>query len=217
MKELNEDLLSNITSLINEQNRKIENLNGKLTKQNSIISILQNNVEVLNEQCSKLQKDINTKCEELEQYSRRQCLRFQGIVKPRKEKVEDVINLVKECFAAADVDIPDTVLDRAHRIGAVYKDESDQNIQGIIVKFINFRYRSMFYKNQKKLKRGKGVPIDLTSSRYNLLKKSKCCDTKKQMKRMTIENTVYTFADVNCRLKFVNKENGEEAFFDNLE
>ena len=174
MKELNEDLLSNITSLINEQNRKIENLNGKLTKQNSIISILQNNVEVLNEQCSKLQKDINTKCEELEQYSRRQCLRFQGIVKPRKEKVEDVINLVKDCFAEADVDIPDTVLDRAHRIGPVYKDESDQNIQGIIVKFNNFRYRSMFYKNRKKLKQGKRVRIDLTSYRYNLSKKSKC-------------------------------------------
>ena len=28
---------------------------------------------------------------------------------------------------------------------------------------------------------------------------------------------IYTFADVNCRLKVVNMENGEEAFFDNLE
>ena len=212
MKELNEDLLSNITSLINEQNRKIENLNGKLTKQNSIISILQNNVEVLNEQCSKLQKDINTKCEELEQYSRRQCLRFQGIVKPRKEKVEDVINLVKDCFAEHTVYIPDTVLDRAHRIGPVYKDKSDQNIQGIIVKFNNFRYRSIFYKNRKKLKQGKHVRIDLTSYRYNFLKKANVL-----IKRMKMENTVYTFADVNCRLKFVNKENGEEAFFDKLE
>ena len=27
---------------------------------------------------------------------------------------------------------------------------------------------------------------------------------------------IYTFADVNCRLKVVNTENGEEAFFDNL-
>ena len=32
-----------------------------------------------------------------------------------------------------------------------------------------------------------------------------------------MESTVYTFADVNCRLKVVNKENWEEAFFDNLE
>ena len=168
---LKEDLISSITSLINEQNRQIENLNDKLTKQNSTISVLQNNVEVLNEQCSKLRKDINTKCDELEQYSRRQCLRIEGIVKPRKEKVEDVINLVKDCFAEADVDIPDTVLDRAHRIGPVYKDQSDQNIQGITVKSNNFRYRSMFYKNRKKLKEGKRVRIGLTCNRYLLKKK----------------------------------------------
>ena len=35
--------------------------------------------------------------------------------------------------------------------------------------------------------------------------------------RMKMENTVYTFADINCRLKVVNKENGEETFSDNLE
>ena len=157
----------------------------------------------------KLRKDINTK---LEQYSRRQCLRIERIVKPRKGKVEDVINLVKECFGEADIDIPDIVLDRAHRIGLVYKDESDQNIQGIIVKFSNFRYRSMFYKNRKKINQGKLVRIDLRSNRYNLLKKSNAL-----IKRIKMEHTVYTFVDVNCRLTVVNKENGEEAFFDNLE
>ena len=91
-----------------------------------IISILQNNVEVLNEQCSKLQEDINTKCDELEQYSRRQCLRIEGIVKPHKEKAEDAVNLVKDCLAKADVDISDTALDRVHRIDPVYKDEMSQ-------------------------------------------------------------------------------------------
>ena len=126
--------------------------------------------------------------------------------------MEDVINLVKDCFAEADVNIPDTVLDRAHRIRPAYKHESDQNIQGIIVKFNNFRYRSMFHKNWKKLKQGIRVQIDLTSNHLNLLKKANAL-----IKRMKIENTVYTFADVNCRLKVVNKENEEEAFFDNLE
>ena len=70
----------------------------------------------------------------------------------------------------------------------------------------------MFYKNRKKLKGGKPVRIHLTSNHYNLLKK-----TNALRKRMKMENTVYTFADVNCRLKVVNKEHGEEAFFDNLE
>ena len=102
--------------------------------------------------------------------------------------VEDVINLVKDCFAEADVDILDTVLVRAHRIGPVYKDESVQNIQGIILKFNDFRYISMFYKNWKKLKQGKRVRIDLTSNRYNLLKTANAL-----IKRMKMENTVYTF------------------------
>ena len=31
-----------------------------------------------------------------------------------------------------------------------------------------------------------------------------------------MENSVYPIADVNCRLKVVNKENGEETFFNNL-
>ena len=201
-----------LTSLINEQNRQIENLNDKLTKQNSTISVIGNNVKVLNEQCLKLWKDINTNCDELEQYSRRQCLRIEGIEKTRKGNVEDVINLVKDCFAVADVDIWDTALDRAHRIGPIYKDKLDQNIPGIIIKCNNFRYRSMFYKNAKKLKQGKRVRIDVTRNGYNLLKKAYAL-----IKRMKMENTVYTFADVNCRLKVVNKENGEQAFFDNLE
>ena len=116
---MKEDLLSNITSLIIVENRKIENLNEKLAKQNSNISVLQNNVEVYNEYCSKLQKDINTTFDELEQYSRRQCHRIEGIVKPHKEKAEDVTNLTKECFAEVDVDIPYTVLDRAHKVGPI--------------------------------------------------------------------------------------------------
>ena len=70
----------------------------------------------------------------------------------------------------------------------------------------------MFYKNAKKLKQGKRVRIDVTRNGYNLLKKAYAL-----IKRMKMENTVYTFADVNCRLKVVNKKNGEQAFFDNLE
>ena len=32
-----------------------------------------------------------------------------------------------------------------------------------------------------------------------------------------MENSVYPIADVNCRLKVVNKENGGETFFNNLD
>ena len=32
-----------------------------------------------------------------------------------------------------------------------------------------------------------------------------------------MQNTVYAIADIDCRLSVVNKENGEDTFFDNLE
>ena len=71
----------------------------------------------------------------------------------------------------------------------------------------------MFCKIWKKLKRRKRVRIDVTSNRYNLKKKK----TEALIKRMKIENTVYTSEEVNCRLKFMNNENMGEASFDNLE
>ena len=71
----------------------------------------------------------------------------------------------------------------------------------------------MLCKICKKLKRRKRVRIDVTSNRYNLLKKK----TEALIKRMKIENTVYTSEEVNCRLKFMNNENMGEASFDNLE
>ena len=87
MKELKEDLLSRITSLINEQNRQIENLNDKLTKQNSIILVLQNNVEdrnygrILIPNVTSWNNTLDVNVFGLKELSK---------------QVEDVINLVKD-------------------------------------------------------------------------------------------------------------------------
>ena len=47
--------------------------------------------------------------------SRCQCLRIEEILKLHKTKVINVINVVKQCFAETNVEIPNTVLDRGHR------------------------------------------------------------------------------------------------------
>ena len=64
----------------------------------------------------------------------------------------------------------------------------------------------------EKLNRGKRVLVNLTSNHYNLF-----FFLNALIKRMKMENYVHTFADINCRRKVVNKENGEETFFNNLE
>ena len=79
---------------------------------------------------------------------------------------------MKSLFKEAKIDIRQSVIDRAHRIGSRYLDASSNNYcKSIIIRFITFRYRTMFYRAKNKLKRGLRIKLDLTKSRYDLLKR----------------------------------------------
>ena len=78
---------------------------------------------VLQEQISKLKKEnraIAASCEETEQYSRWLCLRIGRIPSVDRETSSGVLEKVKEICAESSVEIPDSNLDRAHRIGKSY-------------------------------------------------------------------------------------------------
>ena len=61
------------------------------------------------------------------------------------------INIIKE----SEVEIPESILDRAHRIGPTYTDnDTGKKMQSIIVRFTTFRYRTLFYTNLKNIKSG---------------------------------------------------------------
>ena len=55
----------------------------------------------------------------LEQYGRRLCLRIDGILLKSNETSENVLDSVKNLFELAEVNIPDVVVDCAHRIGLI--------------------------------------------------------------------------------------------------
>ena len=77
-----------------------------------------------------------------------------------------VINIIKE----SEVEIPESVLDRAHRIGPTYTDnDTGKKMQSIIVRFMTFRHRTLFYANCKKIKSGARIRLDLTKNCYKLL------------------------------------------------
>ena len=124
-----------------------------------------------------LQKHVNnlkdmcdSKLDDLEQYGRRQCLRIDGVAFKEGERPSEVLTKVKELLVKSESVIPDDCLDRAHRIGKPYKDRtSGIRNQSIIVKFTNFRYRTLFYQNRKKLNGKTRVKLDLTKRRYSLL------------------------------------------------
>ena len=139
--------------------------------------------------------------EELEQYGRRLCLRIDGVPTKANESSGDVLDSVKPLFKEAKVDIPESIIDRAHRIGSRYLDASSNNYcKSIIIRFTTF-HRTMFYRAKNKLKRGVRIKLDLTKSRYNL--------SKRANDHVKVASSIkFCYADINCRLKVkFNDEN----------
>ena len=63
---------------------------------------------------------LNKKVDELEQYGRRICLRVEGVEHQANEKSEEVLEKVANIIKESETEIPESVLDRAHRIGPTY-------------------------------------------------------------------------------------------------
>ena len=91
--------------------------------------------------------------EELEQYGRRLCLRIDGVPTKANESSDDVLDSVKSLFKEAKVDIPESIIYRAHSAGSRYLDAYSNNYcKSIIIRFTTFRHRAMFYRAKNKLK-----------------------------------------------------------------
>ena len=119
-----------------ETKSKVSKQHEKLVSQNKI---LQQQVYELR----KLNHDDQANTEELEQYGRRLYLRIDGIPLKNNEISEDILDSVKNLFELTKVNIPDVIVDRAHRIGRIYKDHaSNKNCKGIMVRFTVFRHRT---------------------------------------------------------------------------
>ena len=88
-------------------------LNNVILKQNEKIERLESHVAILQNSVSLLQHSQ----EEQEQYSKRLCLRIDGIKPIENENSDECLNKVKDVFSMLDVDIPENVIDRAHRVG----------------------------------------------------------------------------------------------------
>ena len=207
-----QSLTCTFNALINDLKAEItKDIKSKVSKQHEKL-VSQN--KMLQQQVSEMRKlnfDNQEKNEELEQYGRRLCLRINGIPLKNNEIFDDVLDSVKNLFELAEVNIPDMVVYRVHRIGRIYKDRtSNKNCKGIIVRFTTFRHRKMLYRARSKLK-GVIVRLDLTKSRYDLLN-----NAKNHVKE--IPPIRFCYVDVNCRLqvKFTS-EDQDEVFFSSMD
>ena len=61
-----------------------------------------------------------------------------------------MLHNVTEIWSKAGVDIPNEVLDRAHRIGPLYNDRrSNVECKSVIVRFTTFRHRTIVYRETR--------------------------------------------------------------------
>ena len=182
---------------------------NKLKEKDEKIEKLESQVAMIQEHVTNLKHANERKLDDLEQYGRRVCLRIDGVPFKEKETSQEVLEIVKEKVDESTANIPDTILDRAHRIGKQYIDrDSGIKIQSIIVRFTTFRHRTLLYKNRKNIKGNVRVKLDLTKKRYEVLRKAREIVEE-------IDNISFVYADINCRLKVRFKDNSE-LFFENL-
>ena len=161
---------------MDEKDRQIEIFESR-------IALMANSINLLKE-----------KCDNNEQYSRRTSVRVLNIPVPEgQETADDCMEKIKEVIQNSGADIPDHVIDRAHRVGKVVVNEKDgSKKQAIIVKFTTWRHRTILYRSRKNLD-GTKVFLDLTQN------------------NPLVE---YVFADVNCTL-CAKLSNGKYEHFSN--
>ena len=169
------DCIEKLHTTIKDQNEKIQILESRIAIMERHISVLQNNVD------------------ENEQYSRRLCLRINGIPPVpdgQNESSENCLEKVKNVFSELGVDVLDVVIDRAHRIGRP-RVVQGKRVHQVIVRFTTWRHRTLVYRARKNCPKYK-IKLDLTKKKVETIEKMSEFLARKKLG--------FAFADVNCRL-----------------
>ena len=124
-----------------ELKKEIISLNSKLAGRDSKIHALKLRV-------CKLKDKFENKCDELEQYSRRNSLRISGIteLENNDDPCQRSLDLFKEMNINPPISIEDT--ERIHRVGV----KQDVKPRSILVKFSNYRARRRVFKAKSVLR-----------------------------------------------------------------
>jgi len=93
-------------------------------------------------------KHVDSEVEELEQYSRRNCLLIHGIPYVKGEDTDNaVLNFLKKKL---DIELEDNSIDRSHRLKCITTTKNRP--KPIVVKFVTHNDKDWVYYNKKKLK-----------------------------------------------------------------
>ena len=123
----------------------------------------------------------------------------------KKESGEEYLQKVRNVFAELGVEVPDNVIDRAHRVVKVTSHKGKPGRQ-MIVRFTTWRHRTMIFRARKNNQKYR-IRLDLTMRRREILQKAN------KLLKSTMES--FAFADVNCRLCWFHR--GLYKYFESLD
>lgn len=154
MKQLNLIFLGqkNTTESIELCHKKIEDVEKLLKTQDEYLSDCLKRLEAAETNCSVIIKEndaLKQRMNELEQYSRRNCLEIQGVPEMQNENTLSVIRAVS---GAIGFSVEEGMIDACHRIGKSSKPLDSSYPRIIIIKFVRRVDKEEFMK-LKKLKK----------------------------------------------------------------
>ena len=143
--KLKEEIAIKFEERFLEQNKKIDELEERVSYQENIIN------------------QLLIKCDDNEQYDRRNCLRIHGTESKKHEKIDDMWQKVKECYESIQVPFAQEDISRIHRIGMEYTQKNpEKEVKSIIVKFKSWRAQIQLYNaRSKNFKDGKKKPLQI--------------------------------------------------------
>ena len=170
---LNDDgILSLLKSIIAEPLvKEMESLRSSISQKNETIDELKHQVGVLEQ-----------RCDDLEQYSRRNRLRLHGVPERKDENLLDEIPQLLNKELQLDPPLDSSEICRLHRLGP--KSSNNGKPRSIIIKLVSYQSRRKIYASRTKL-RHSSMPLflneDLTKRRARLFWKARQLKKKRNI------------------------------------
>ena len=145
----------------------IQSLHETIKNQNERIEVLESKMAIMERYIKQLEDGVDDQ----EQYNRRLCLRIDGIPvsENETESGDQCLKKVKAVLEKLNVNVPEEVIDRAHRIGRP-KVFNGRKIHTMIVRFTTWRHRTAVYRARKTCPSYR-IKLDLTKKRLDTVKR----------------------------------------------
>ena len=156
IKDLN-DKMAEFQKFIDEANKNYEDTNTRMTSMEKVFSTITTESKALSNTILQLEGKISNlkkTCNELEQYSRRECLEIHGIPLPPRERniKENTNELVIKIGDMVGVPVGPVDISVSHRIPTSQNYQGKRSIPAIIVKFARRNTKESFYRARKELR-----------------------------------------------------------------